>query len=319
MSKPIHWLQRFQATHGDTYDYTLTGRITAKRKITIICPRHGQFEQRAAAHARGQGCPKCAIDKRADKDRLGIEGFIARAKEVHGEAYSYANAGDYTLQLSKVTITCPVHGDFRQEAASHLKGGGCPICAREKEGARRIEKSKSTFEARARKVHSDLYSYDMSSFRGMGKTMKMLCKEHGEFLLKPSDHLALGLGCPACAERLSKGARFIKAFLEEHGITFTLEQTFEGCQGNHRPLRFDFYIENRNVCIEFQGQQHFKPVKAWGGREQLAKVQEYDEIKRKFCEQQGIHLVYFYYNDTPEHIKKALANILDGPQPPGLE
>lgn len=31
------------------------------------------------------------------------------------------------------------------------------------------------------------------------------------------------------------------------------------------PLVFDFYLPDYNICIEYDGIQHFKPIEKWGG------------------------------------------------------
>jgi G:T-mismatch repair DNA endonuclease (very short patch repair protein) len=51
--------------HKNKYDYTLTEYINSKEKITIICPKHDQFEQLPANHLRGSGCPKCSLHRKS--------------------------------------------------------------------------------------------------------------------------------------------------------------------------------------------------------------------------------------------------------------
>jgi hypothetical protein len=45
--------------HGDIFDYSAVKYEHSKKKVKIICPIHGEFEQRAAIHLIGNGCPKC--------------------------------------------------------------------------------------------------------------------------------------------------------------------------------------------------------------------------------------------------------------------
>lgn len=47
------------AVHGDQYDYSKVKYLSAKTKVTITCPEHGEFEQTPTNHLRSQGCPKC--------------------------------------------------------------------------------------------------------------------------------------------------------------------------------------------------------------------------------------------------------------------
>ena len=55
--------------------------------------------------------------------------IINRFKEVHGDKYDYRNV-IYTKMINKVEIICHEHGSFYQTPHSHLKGQGCPECAK---------------------------------------------------------------------------------------------------------------------------------------------------------------------------------------------
>jgi hypothetical protein len=59
------------------------------------------------------------------------ESFIAKARQVHGDKYSYDKV-EYKNNSTHVTIGCPIHGDFLQTPYNHLDGRGCPDCGREK-------------------------------------------------------------------------------------------------------------------------------------------------------------------------------------------
>ncbi len=62
-------------------------------------------------------------------------------------------------------------------------------------------------------------------------------------------------------------------------------------------LELDIFIEDFNLGIEYQGVQHYKPIKHWGGKEALKKVQERDKKKKKICESQNVNLIYFQHNE----------------------
>lgn len=56
-----------------------------------------------------------------------------KVTDTHKGKYTYKNAV-YTGSESKITITCPIHGDFEQNSTSHLLGKGCTKCKNEKVG-----------------------------------------------------------------------------------------------------------------------------------------------------------------------------------------
>jgi hypothetical protein len=57
------FIERAKATHGDLYDYTESKYIDSKTKVTIVCKKHGKFEQVSTEHIRGRGCQVCSASK----------------------------------------------------------------------------------------------------------------------------------------------------------------------------------------------------------------------------------------------------------------
>ena len=65
-------------------------------------------------------------------------------------------------------------------------------------------------------------------------------------------------------------------------------------------LELDIYIPNLQLAFEYQGQQHFHSIKAWGGEKALNKIQERDALKRKICETHTIKLIEVDYTEPLE-------------------
>src|SRR5690606_35066069 len=89
--------------------------------VIITCPEHGDFEQTPNAHLKGSGCPKCSGRGKT------TEFIIQEFKKVHDDKYDYSKT-EYKNSTTKVIITCPEHGDYKQLPGNHLKGSGCPTC-----------------------------------------------------------------------------------------------------------------------------------------------------------------------------------------------
>jgi len=117
------FIKEARKIHGNKYDYSKVEYVNNRTKVCIICPEHGEFWQKAEVHLRGSGCPNC-INKPLS---MTTEEFIARAREVHGNKYDYSKV-EYNGWHNKICIICPEHGEFWQEAGSHLNGNGCPNC-----------------------------------------------------------------------------------------------------------------------------------------------------------------------------------------------
>ena len=57
------FLKKAKSKHGDKYDYSQVKLVMLTKKIDIICPKHGIFQQTASSHLRGNGCQKCGADR----------------------------------------------------------------------------------------------------------------------------------------------------------------------------------------------------------------------------------------------------------------
>ena len=77
--------QRAQAKHSEKYTYIPTELVNNRTKVKIICPIHGEFEQRASLHLIGQGCPQCSREAKRIKMAKTTEQFIEEAKKAHGD------------------------------------------------------------------------------------------------------------------------------------------------------------------------------------------------------------------------------------------
>lgn len=124
------YIKKATGVHGDKYDYSLVKYHHSLEPVNIICrlSGHGVFSQVASDHLRGHGCPKCSADKTGNRLRLTNEEFITRARKLHGDKYDYSKI-DYKWQRTKLTIVCPLHGEFQQMALAHLSGHGCKKCS----------------------------------------------------------------------------------------------------------------------------------------------------------------------------------------------
>ena len=157
------------SVHGNKYDYSKVEYVGMLAKVTIICPIHGEFEQRADSHLSGYGCRYCS---RSAKNTT--ESFIKAAIDVHGNKYDYSKV-DYVNSKTKVTIICPTHGEFKQSPYEHLKGCGCIHCAG------KAKYTTETFIAAAREIHGDKYDYSKVEYVNAKTKVTIICSIHGEF------------------------------------------------------------------------------------------------------------------------------------------
>jgi very-short-patch-repair endonuclease len=130
-------------------------------------------------------------------------------------------------------------------------------------------------------------------------------KKNGEFKQLPNDHLS-GHGCPICKNSL--GEMKIWNYLTEKNIKFESQKKFDGCK-NKRLLPFDFYLPEYNICIEYDGIQHYKAIDIFGGEKEFQKRKNLDKIKSEFCNSNNIKLIRIKYNEDLEKEFKKYENL----------
>ena len=128
-------------------------------------------------------------------NRLTTEEFIRRGKKIHNNKYDYSKV-IYKGSTKKVCIICPEHGEFWQNANSHLMGSGCPFCYNDKRKYNKL-KTNENFIQESIVIHKNKYDYSKTLYEKDNKKVCIICPEHGEFWQTPNAHLH-GQGCPQC-------------------------------------------------------------------------------------------------------------------------
>jgi len=278
--------------HSGKYSYGNVNLVDTNHKVIITCPVHGDFEQKPIKHLNGQGCPKCAPNFKGTR-----KSFICKAIETHGEKYNYKRV-NYIGNHKKVIITCPIHGDFEQTPANHTRKSNpqsCPKCSG------RYPLHTDDFILRANEKHDFYYDYRNVVYKSMTYKVKIICPFHGEFEQQASIHLN-GSGCQKC--RLPKGEQKIQKVLKELNMQFEQQYAFPDCRYVN-PLFFDFLIRiGENLfLIEFNGEQHYRPVEFGGlndntANDTFAIVKKRDEIKKDYAIKNEIPLLIIRYDET---------------------
>ena len=270
------YVEKVKRIHQNKYDYSKVVYTKGRDKICIICPEHGEFWQSAAGHLNGQGCPKCSPNRKLDTNS-----FIAEARIVHGDEYDYSLV-DYVDALTPVKVICQKHGIFEIIPTWHLQGGRCKKCSR------RYMDTDFFIEV-AREKFGDKYDYSKTVYAGAFDNVTIICPIHGEFQQVASRHLS-GNGCPQCNE--SHLELDIRKLLKYHRIKFTSQKSFPWLVDTGR-LRLDFYLQDYNIAIECQGEQHFEALEFFGGEKSYEETTRRDKIKSDLCKEHGITILYY--------------------------
>lgn len=191
-----NFIEKSILIHGDKYDYSKSNYIGSKSKILIICPIHGEFYQFPYMHSSGSGCPKCRKHELTTIRVAKYKSlFIERSIALYGDKYDYSQVV-YIDTVTKVKITCKLHGDFYQTPNRHLKGVGCDYCRIRKTSSKNSNCA-GKFIEKAKSIHGDKYDYSMSEYKSSKEKIAIICPECGVFFQQPNSHLS-GHGCPSC-------------------------------------------------------------------------------------------------------------------------
>lgn len=218
------FLRRAKEKHGDKYVYDKMEYRVMSEKVLITCPLHGDFLQLAESHCYGMGCQKCSGILRGDSNRKSQENFIWQLKQVFGDLYTYDNL-KYKGDKNKVSITCPVHGDFLILPTNCLRGWGCKKCSKEN----KLKEYENIFFNKCKEIHKNKYDYSKAIYKGNNHKIRIICPLHGAFEQIPRSH-SIGYGCYECAKLIfgksvkSNTIDFIKKSKLIHGDTYNYDE-----------------------------------------------------------------------------------------------
>ena len=239
---------------------------------------------------KGHGCPMCAMVKKPT-----TEEFIRKLESINS---NIDIIGNYVNNNTGILCRCKSDGYIWSPTPSNLLSGkGCPVCGGVK------------------KRTADEYVYEVSminpNLEVLGQYVNAVtpilhrCKiDKNEWLAQPN-HILSGHGCPVCSH--SMGEKAITKYLEDNKILFAPQYTFDDCK-NKKKLPFDFYLLEYNMCIEYDGLQHFEPIEFFGGEDGFKKRQYNDSIKTAYCKSNGIQLLRIRYDQNVKEVLDTFFN-----------
>lgn len=279
--------------HNHKYDYSKVDYVKMKEKVIITCKEHNiEFLQTPEKHLSSKtgGCPKCNT---IGKGKLTNQLFIERSNNIHSNKYDYS-ISEYISSNNKVDIICKTHGKFSITPNSHLNGRGCSKCSGNYKY--KVDDLLS--------LYNNMYDYlyDFTNYKNIKSKIIVKCSKHSSF--ETSAELLLnGYGCSSCGKK-STGEECISKYLISNKIEYIKQKSFEGCVYKNK-MQFDFFLPYFNLCIEFDGIQHFEPIEYFGGINSLNKQIVKDNIKNDFCNSNNIKLIRIPYYEY-DNIEKIL-------------
>lgn len=288
--------------------------LTRDMRFYYNCSIHGENSCSLNAIEKGEwGCQGCArilqnkqsqslLNKyKGNGFKLSTDEVIKRVNSKHNSIL--LNPEDYVNKNTRnLRVKCGLCGEIYTTYLDHFKKdcfGACNNCSNNSTGNHRrlpIEKVKFQIES----INENIWLNPEDYKTGHDNNLKILCGCCKKNIFVTSLNNYCGghkkNRCDECTNNISKGEKNIADFLTLNSIMYYPQYSFKDCI-YIRVLRFDFYLPNYNLCIEFQGQQHYDPIKGWGDKEQLELNQKRDTIKRNYCKNNNIKLLEIPYWD----------------------
>lgn len=242
----------------------------------------------------GAGCKKCASKNNGISCRHTQEWFDEKMKEIHPNIEVLT---PYITSKNKVKCRCLLDGYTWEATPDSLINSktGCMKCSNNKT-SERCKKTNEDFLKQLMEVNPNIIP--LENYVTDHTKIKCICKIHDyAWSVAPNKILHKFTGCPKCSA--SSGENIINFILDKWGYSYEIEKKFQDCI-DKKPLPFDKYLKDFNILIEFDGEQHYKPITfgRLSDEDALAKFEitkKHDNIKNEYCKKNNIPLIRIPY------------------------
>ena len=279
---------------NENYTLISTEYKNAATKMKMVCDKGHECEICFDKFRRGRRCKTCDnIRKTNQQVKMTLEDVEEQLLKWNLKLLD-TNFNGINKKMNVMCLKCN-HSFNLTFATINKSVHKCQFCHKIK----MLEETKEF-------LHS--IGYELISEEYVTNKHKLIVRcNHNHIFEASRDSIMHGNECPYC-KSVSKGERKISVFLDTHNINYIQQKTFSELKFK-RLLRFDFFLPEHNVAIEFDGIQHFEPVKIFGGEEYFEYIKTTDEIKNNFCLKNDIKIIriaYFDYDDIEEILQSLI-------------
>jgi hypothetical protein len=286
----VQFVKEIEDIYGENI-YTFLGEYV--NTTTKILTKHNECDYEWDVYPRnlltGQSkCPNCS-----GRIKCNTESFKKKVYDIVGDEYEvlsdYRNA---LIQVKFKHIVCDYIWNMTP-AQFTARGQRCPRCQN------RERYTDDEFKRKVEEVTNAEYKV-LDSYINNYTFLKFIHTNCDTvFESAPINFMYSNSRCPNCKDSMSNGERKIFNHLTEKQLVFKKEYTFPDCSYINL-LRFDFALfhdDNVTLLIEFDGEQHYRPIDWFGGEEGFVEGQKRDQIKNQYCIDNNIPLLRIPYWD----------------------
>lgn len=152
------------------------------------------------------------------------------------------------------------------------------------------------------------YTLESEEYINTQKKLKIRCNR-GHRYKGNFNHFSEGKRCPIC--NASKGEKLVYYILKQSLPANVAVKRERRIKIGEQNVRYDFFIDiGTGVYIEFHGEHHYRPIKAWGGVEAFLKRQEVDRVKEDYVKSTGADILILPYTLTVIEVGEQIVSLL---------
>lgn len=259
--------------------------INARQNLSIRCPKGHIYERNWNSFQQGKRCPYCSPMSKINKKKT-----ISQINEIAlKDGYEFLEK-EWISAKYKMKCKCPRNHIFEINWNNFKGGKRCRYC--------RDEDKRLSYDYVKEYVEKEGYVLHTEVYVGSKQSLLFECPKGHIYEATFDAFKHHNRRCPHCKK--SSGETKVREILEKFNVEYVQEYKIKECR-NIYVLPFDFYLPTLNVLIEYDGQQHFKPV-SFGNDDEKA-IKEFkqrqinDNIKTQYCKDNNIELRIVKYSD----------------------
>lgn len=265
------------------------------------------------------GCQICGKKKRKEyQNTIKISESDALKeiqKECKRESITFIKfEGEFTTKFkSKFWYKCKNnHTRLCENIYDFLNGHNCVEC-RDYSSAKKIRLNILVVKYEIDKRNAVCNNTFIGFVGGVYETSKtklhLQCNDcNNPFYPSYHNYISSESSCPTCSSGESKNLVDIDGMLEDDTIK---EKRFIDCKFK-KPLPFDRFIESKRILLEYDGVQHFKSIKLWGGKSAFEQRKIKDAIKTEYAINNGYNFIRIAYYEDHVAVLKSFLKLIEG-------
>ena len=269
------------------YKYkTIPDEFNQYEKVILICPHNHEWKSSISNFRHGKRCKHCKDEK-----------YLDDIKKILNEKDYELISNKWLGSNKKLKIKCN-KGHIVEMSPDSIKSGSiCKICS----DKIKRKKLKLSYEDVKKYIESFNYFLISNEYENNNSHLEIKC-DKGHNYKSTYANFKNGKRCPYC--KSSKGENIISEILDNMNISYIRQYRFDNCKDKYT-LPFDFYLNQLNILIEFDGIQHFRETGSFGNNDYYHEIKKHDDIKNKFSKDNNIKLIRINYKEI-ENIKDIL-------------